>query len=339
MYLLKHLREEAIRFFSEQLLPAYQEARERSGFRWDTLERRGESPNLKNIPDVSIKARVAWAFKVFGETTGDQEWIQEAEGAADELVAMQEADGRWENPYKIPVSSNEDIFTTADATRFLALMGRSGPADAGAQWLLEGEVLPQVFYQEGQKQVLTGHPLENMLRFLQANHVGTMLRALVATSYIKQAHQAAVALCALQRPCRSWWWDADHPGEIKTNYHDLTVAGLMDVANATEDLRLDAPIRAAVDYVQGMEGKLGRIHERYQEDTGRRWSYGYLGITTLAMAYRNGYLLSEHIAFLAGLLFAVMKDSPRVLRGFKRSNVESRLVVTRGLTDFMEATE
>lgn len=323
-YLMKYLRRKASDFFYRHIAPAYENIHKQTGFRWDTLERR-RGP--KNLPDLSIKARAGWAFHVFGK--GDL--VYEAKKAAEELVAVQKEDGRWENAYKRPQSSLEDTFTTCDSIQFLSRMGYREEAEKGAQWLLHGEVMPQ-------SGVEPGPPLKGLLSFKQANHIGSILRALVVTGHLEEAREAAVQLCSFQLPCGSWYWYAGN-SKISMNYHDLTVAGIMDTYLATRDLRLLSPLKQALSFARFMIRSGDNLcYELYDNSTQQRKGRWFSGLTSFSMAQRGLYTVHGKLE-LASLLLSVIHHSAPYLHATFPYAVESRLIVVRGLTDFMEATD
>jgi len=261
----EYVQGKVVDFFDSKLFPAYEESRKRSGFRWDTLERRGGS---KDIPDISIKAMVGNAYGILGKLTGKASYKQESSYAVIELMDLQQADGRWENPYKIPESSLEDAFTTADAVWFLSRCEEKEEsivkesAKRGAIWLRSGKV----GFQNGIPPNLP--VLESLIQYKQANHVGTICRALVATkdpSFVNPAQESALRLCDpyWMTVLGTWGWDKYHLDTYKTVYHDLTIWGLSDVFQNSEkkDQRLVGPLVSAFRFVMNIlpwDSKIGR---------------------------------------------------------------------------------
>lgn len=329
---LETLQVQTVEYFQNALFPAYIDAMRRSGFRWDTLERRG---GPKNVRDYSILSQVGWSYALLGALTGTADWLSEARFAANDLVAFQEPDGRWETPYvDAYISSLTDAFATADAVWFLGKAGFEDPALKGARWLVSGKVAYQVS---------PIGPLEALIGY-NHNHVGTIIRALLATGqrdYIPLCLDAGLRLASYQRPCGSWYWMGGATKEerkITTNYHDLTVWGLADLYRVTQDSRLRPHLQRALEFVLRMMLSDGRVYNIFVEDTGQVQDPSFTGIVTLASCLGFGWD-DQILPALLKMVEAVFEYiSPSYLLGYTASSVEFRLIILRGLTQFLEHT-
>ena len=336
-YITHYVLDKVTAYFRTKAAPAYAQIREQNGFRYDSLARRG-GPDTK--PDVSILCRVGTAYLWHGVVCEQEEWISEAGAALRDVLSLQQPDGRWERGVKDAGPSLDEAFDTADAVQFAMhgvraqrmdprlLRDAQGAAIRGARWLTEGEVAPA-------PRVAPGPPLKGLMSFENANYTGSVIRALamVGGKWLEQAVEGAQALVAWQLPCGSWRWyrGAD---KVSAGYHDLTMAGLCETFAVSQDRRFRSAIETGIAFLEQLQGSNGLMAEQWTPDGPSRQVH-YSGLMSACMAY--GCTLERSDASVRELATGLTWALTRVK--FPRSAspyaVEKRLVIIRGLTEFV----
>lgn len=366
------LSKDAQKFWLNELYPVYQSLCNSTGAGEGTWDTRTVLTGDAKRADIMIVARVGWAHMWIGTVMRRKYMVEDGKKAMKWLVEHQEQDGRWERRGEGPTL--DESFDTSDSIEALmslielnraywggSLIGLKDDdfasqcwdsARRGAEWLTEGKIRG-IYSSGGHK----GPPLDALIAFDNANHIGSICRALVLLYSVgmeagycvdelmrkgadevmervrNESYRGALHLCNIQDEDGSWiWYGGVSPNNARRMcYHDLTMAGLLDVYRVTKDRRLLGSCIAGVEYAMNQQTSVGLLKE--QPEMPRTWYNGLMTCCRAKAAGMDAYIprLDE---FASSLVWTIMKRA----RGFEESHsfaINNRLILAEGLSDFI----
>jgi hypothetical protein len=354
------LAKKAQDFWLKELYPIFQSLHNSTGAgdgTWDArIQLTGDSSRVDNM----IVARVGWAHMWIGTVMRRKHMVEDGKKAMKWLVEHQETDGRWERRGEGPTL--DETFDTSDAIEALmnlvelnrtswtgSLIGLKdddfakqcwNSARQGVEWLINGKIRG-IYSSGGHK----GPPLDAMIAFDNANHIGSICRALILMYSLRshasvpvekvkdEALRAALHLCDIQDEDGTWiWYGGPSPNNArKMCYHDLTMAGLLEVYRITKDRRFVGSCIAGIQYAMSQQTSKGLLKE--QPERPMTW---YNGLMTCCRAKAAGMdmYVPNLDDFANSLVWAIMNRA----RGFTESHrfdINNRLILAEGLSDYI----